>query len=174
MGQKTKLWCIWNRHPTWSHGIPLCISEAIAIINSTFLVDISDGCEKNTLFWGNISKLVAEINFLPSSQLKIIYRILSVLRTLLYLSAALKLMLREEHRLRMFKKKCWGDYRGQTRGRKIERTTQWRASQFVYFTKSFKGDQIKEDEIMGTCNTYGSVKKYKQHFSYKAWRKVTT
>jgi hypothetical protein len=34
------------------------------------------------------------------------------------------------------------------------------ATQFVFFTK-YHGDQIKEDEMVGTCNTHDMWNKYK-------------
>jgi hypothetical protein len=36
------------------------------------------------------------------------------------------------------------------------------------------GDQVKEDEIAGACNTHGRDEKCTQNFSQKTWREETT
>jgi hypothetical protein len=49
----------------------------------------------------------------------------------------------------------------------MEKITQQGDSQFVIYTRYYKGDQIKKDEMGGASSTHGRDKKCVQNFSQK-------
>jgi hypothetical protein len=56
----------------------------------------------------------------------------------------------------------------------MEKVAQWGTSYFVLLPKYYKTDQIKKNEVGGTCGTRGRGEKSVQGFSGKARRKETT
>jgi len=49
-----------------------------------------------------------------------------------------------------------------------------RASWSVLLTKCYTGDEIRKNEMGGTCGTYGAAERWKQGVGEETWRKETT
>jgi hypothetical protein len=81
------------------------------------------------------------------------------------------LTLREEHRLRVFMNRVLGKMLGSKRAKLRDECI---ITSFMICTKYYLGDHIKENEMGGTCGTYGRDERYLQDFGGETCEKETT
>jgi hypothetical protein len=134
--------------------------------------DINSRLKSGNACYHSVQSLLSSCLLSRSVKVKIYKTI--ILPVVLYGCETFSLTLREEHRLRVFENRVLRSIFGPKRD---EVTGEWRKlhSEELYPSQILLGvDQIKENEVGGTCGTHGRGEKCVQVFYGKARRKETT